>query len=392
MPLKLSSQDRKLFVGLAVVFGLLVIGGILFAGRVGTKAEIPTTYSTGSEGAKAAYLLLQESGYKVDRWQRTLSELPDGAGRTLILAEPEAAPTRQDKQQLQTFIESGGRVIVTGLFATSFLPKGSSYPDFVEGMTWEKMRALSPSAITRAAPEITLAPQAHWTRPDLATSLYGKNEQVRVAQYSFGKGQVIWWASATPLTNAGLREPGNLEFLLACIREGPDEILWDEYIHGYRQTLSGSIAHSPMLWLLLQCALFAAAILITYSRRSGPIFQPVEDVRLSPLEFVHTLGGLYERADAGSVAVDITYQRFRYWLTRRLGMAGNASADELRRAVQDRSLLTDEGFAATLSECESARYDSQLKPERALQLVQELHDYSARLKLFGATRDRKEKR
>ena len=92
------------------------------------------------------------------------------------------------------------------------------------------------------------------------------------------------------------------------------------------------------------------------------------------------------------MAVDITYQRFRYWLTRRLGMAGNASADDLRRAVQDRSLLSDEGFAATLSECESARYDSQLKPERALQLVQELHDYSARLKLFGATRDRKEKR
>jgi hypothetical protein len=392
MPLRLSGQDRKLFLGLALVFAVLVAGGIVFAGKAGAKAEIPTSYSAGSGGAKAAYLLLQESGYPVVRWERTLSELPDPAERTLILAEPEEAPTRQDKSQLQKFIADGGHVIATGLFATSYLPRGSSSPDFVEGMLWVKMRALSPSAITRAAPEITLAPQAHWSRSDLATPLYGDSDQVRVAKYSFGKGQVIWWASPTPLTNAGLREPGNLEFVLACIGKGQREILWDEYVHGYRQTLSGSIARSPLLWLLLQCALLGGAILATFSRRRGPIFQPVADVRLSPLEFVHTLGGLYERAGAGSVAVDITYQRFRYWLARRLGMAGNASAEDLRRAVQERSLLNEGGFAATLSECESARYDSQLKPGRALQLVQELHDYAAGLKLFGATRDRKEKR
>lgn len=129
----------------------------------------------------------------------------------------------------------------------------------------------------------------------------------------------------------------------------------------------------------------------TFSRRSGPIFQPVADVRLSPLEFVHTLGGLYERAGAGSVAVDVTYQRFRYWLTRRLGMAGNASADDLRRAVQQRSILDDERFATTLHECEAARYDPGLQPERALLLVRELHEYAAKLKLFPVPRNDKER-
>jgi hypothetical protein len=390
MPLTLSRSDRKLFIGVALVFGLMVLGGIFFASKAGSKAELPSTYSAGSQGAKAAYLLLQESGNRVRRWQKTLAELPDPDDKTLVLAEPEQAPTQQDKKQLAKFISDGGHVIATGMFATTYLPKASSAPDFVEGMLWKKEHALSPSSITRQAPEITLAPQAHWTGSDVAIPLYGDEDNVRVVKYKFGKGEVMWWASATPLTNAGLREPGNLEFLLASIGD-QREVLWDEYIHGYRETLAASIGRSPLIWLVVQCFLLGIAILFTFSRRSGPVSQPVHDVRLSPLEFVQTLGGLYERAGAGSVAVDIAYQRFRYWLTRRLGMASNASPDDLQRAVDQRAILKGQRFADTLRECESARYDTNLKPAQALFLIQELHDFATRLKLFPALVKGKEK-
>jgi len=391
MPLRLSPSDRKLFVGVALIFGVIVLGGIFFASRAGSKAELPTTYSAGSEGAKAAFLILQESGRKVGRWQKPLAELPDPDRTTLILAEPEGAPTQQEKKALEKFIAGGGHVIATGLFANTYLPKGYSVPDFVEGMLWKKEQALSPSAITRQAPEITLAPQARWSASNIATPLYGDDDNVRVVKYSYGKGEVMWWASATPLTNAGLREPGNLEFLLASVGDDQTEILWDEYIHGHRDTLGGSIASSPVMWLVLQSTLLGIAILLTFSRRSGPVFPPVHDVRLSPLEFVQTLGGLYERAGAGSVAVDIAYQRFRYWLTRRLGMAGNASADDLQRAVEQRDLLKDEKFSATLRECESSRYDSNLTPAQALSLIRALHEYAAQLKLFPVLTNEKER-
>jgi hypothetical protein len=391
MPLKVNARDRKLFLWLAAVFALLVLIAAIFASKGGSRSEIPTTYSSASDGAKAAFLLLQGSGYKVARWQRTLSELPDPDGTTLILAEPEQAPTLDEKTRLKTFITDGGQVIATGFFAPLFLPEGSSVPDLIEGMVWKKIPAISPSAITRQAPEITLAPQAHWSRGKSAIPLYGDGGEVRVVKYAFGKGQVMWWASATPLTNAGLREAGNLEFVLASIGEAPREVLWDEYIHGYRETLGATVVNSPIIWLILQFAFLGLAILATFSRRSGPIFQPVTQVRLSPLEFVNTLGGLYERAGAGSVAVDISYQRFRYWLTRRFGMSGKASVDELLRATRERSAVVDERFATTLRECESARYDPNLTPDQALKLVQKLHDYAAKLKLFPVLRDDKEK-
>jgi len=275
------------------------------------------------------------------------------------------------------------------MFAGTFLPENDSLPEFVSGMTWKKVPALAPSEITRAAPEIVLAPESRWREYSPAYALYGDEDQTRVVKYPYGRGEVLWWASATPLTNAGLKEKGNLEFFLACVAASKNGILWDEYIHGYRETLALSIAHSPVKWLMLQLGLLALAVLATFSRRSGPVCQPATDVRLSPLEFVQTLGGLYEHAATASVAVDICYQRFRYWLTRRLGLAFNVSINDLETAVRERWSLSDDHFAAILRRCESAKTDPYLQGPEALHLVQELDQYAIRLRLFQSGRKEK---
>jgi hypothetical protein len=312
--------------------------------------------------------------------------LPQGANDVYILAEPYGSPTTEERKQLREYVAKGGHVVAAGPFVGLFLPQHSIDPDPIEGMAWKKFSALSPSSITRAAPQITLAPKAYWKTDLFALPLYGEGDKPRVVKYRFGKGEVVWWASATPLTNAGLKESGNLEFFLACL--GPDakaRILWDEYFHGHRRSLAASIRSSPVKWILFQCALFALAILLTYSRRSGPITIPAAETRLSPLEFVRTLGALYKQADAASVAVDISYKRFRYWTTRRLGLTNNASVDELDRAIRERWNFHDEKFAATLRACESAIYDNTLKPRSALALVASLDDYAAKLQLFSKT-------
>jgi Domain of unknown function (DUF4350) len=368
------------------MFLLLVATALILAKGRDSTDEIPTTYSVGSGGAKAAYLLLKASGSTVERWEQPPSELPEAAGAMLILAEPSDAPTTEERNRLRQFVENGGNIIATGTFVGLFLPESGIVPDPLSGMTWKKLTALSPSSITHAASQITLAPQAHWKPDSFAVPLYGDGAKPMVVKYRFGKGEVIWWASATPLTNAGLKEPGNLEFLLACIGSDPQtRILWDEYFHGYRRSLTASIQSSPVKWIFLQFALFSLAILLTYSRRSGPISVPAGEIRLSPLEFVRTLGALYKQANAASVAVDVSYRRFRYWLTRRLGMASNASVDELERAIRERWNFQDANFIATLRDCESAPYDNTLKPSAALQLVRSLDDYAAKLKLFSTS-------
>jgi hypothetical protein len=384
LPIQLSAGDRKLFLIAGGAFLFLVVAALILTKGPDNTDEIPTTYSVDSGGAKAAYLLLKASGYTVERWEQSPSELPEAAGITLILAEPSDAPKTEERNRLRQFVENGGHIISTGPFVGFYLPENGIVPDPLSGMTWKKLSALSPSSITQAASQITLAPQAYWKTESFVLPLYGDGDKQMVVKYKFGKGEVVWWASATPLTNAGLREPGNLEFFLACIGSEPKtRILWDEYFHGYRRSLTASIQSSPVKWIFLQFALFTLAILLTYSRRSGPISIPAGEVRLSPLEFVRTLGALYKQANAASVAVDISYHRFRYWLTRRLGMASNASVDELERAIRERWNFQDANFSATLRDCESAPYDNTLKPRVALRLVRSLDDYAAKLKLFS---------
>jgi hypothetical protein len=403
---KLNPKDRKLFLGAVCVFIVLVVSAFVLGHGDRGQAEYPTSYSSGSGGAKAAYLLLSDTGYKIQRWERPLSDLPLDSSKTLtlILAEPDEAPTREERERLKTFVSQGGRVIATGMFAGTFLPVNGSVPDPLSGMTWKKATSLSPSQITRAAPQIVLAPGAYWQSSGDAYPLYGQGDHIVVVKYSFGRGEVLWWAAATPLTNAGLKEPGNLEFFLASLNDQnrgnqKNEILWDEYIHGYRQTLAASIAHSPVMWIFVQLVLLAGAVVVTFSRRSGPTSVATTEVRLSLMEFVHTLGGLYERAGNPSVVVDICYRRFRYWLTRRLGVAANTSADDLAIAIRNRWGLDDGSFGATelahekiiatLKNCEAASSDPFLKGATALQLLQEVDSCATQWSLFQGVRKEK---
>ncbi len=389
MPLTVDRRDRKLLLGSAVVFILLIAAVSIFGGGAGQRQEAPTSYSTASGGAKAAYLLLLQSGYNVQRWEKPLTDLPKTVGTTVIVADPMEAPTREERESLKNYLSEGGRIIATGMFSGTFVPENDSVPDMLLGMTSKKVSAVSPSAITRAAPEITIAPQARWPSYSAAYSLYGDGDEIVVVKYPYGRGEVLWWAAATPLTNSGLKEPGNLEFLLACLGDTKSPVLFDEYIHGYREDLGSSVAHSPVKWLLLQLALLGLAVVATFSRRSGPLSAPVTDVRLSPLEFVQTLGGLYENAGTASVAVDICYQRFRYWLTRRLGVGNNIPINDLESAVRDRWAPKDDHFGAILRRCESAKADPYLGETEALQLVQELDEYASRWKLFEGRRKEK---
>ena len=389
MPLKVDARDRKLLIGAVCVLIVAIATTVLFGGEGGEKLDAPSSYSTASSGAKAAFLMLSQSGYKVQRWEKPLSELPKQAGATLILAGPMEAPTRSERQRLKEFLSNGGRVIATGMFAGTFLPENSSLPDYLGGTVWKKAAAVSPSPITRAAPAITIAAESSWQPYSSAYPLYSLNGQNVIVKYPYGRGEVLWWASATPLTNAGLKEAGNLEFLLACLGDSNNDILWDEYIHGYRDTLALTVAHSTVKWVVLQLVLLGLAVLATFSRRSGPVCQPAAESRLSPLEFVQTLGGLYEKAGTPAVAVDICYQRFRYWLTRRLGMGSNVSLSDLEAAVRDRWARNDEHFTAILRRCESAKNDPYLNDSEALHLVQEIEEYAVRYRLFEGSRKEK---
>lgn len=377
----LSSGDRKILLIAAGAFVLLIALGFLLAPS-NTDSEIATTYSTASGGAKAAFMLLQELGYRVERWEKPSSELTPDSHTVLVIADPSTVPDGRQKAAIEKFIAGGGRVITTGIVGGMFLPENSSeFNPEPKGISKE-YDALTPSAITRAAPKIQLIPYASWSQRT-AISLYGTKDDVFAAQIPHGKGDAIWLAAATPFSNAGIQLSGNLEFVLAALGDKQQtRVLFDEYVHGYGEHNSPRKRHPIALALFLQSVVLAIAVLLTFSRRSGPLRPVPPPSRLAPLEFVETLGGLYQQAHAASVAVDVYYQRFHYWITRRLGLNANATPEDIARAVRDRWDLQDDAFVERLRAAAAARYQPDLPQRQALEIVQKLHEYAVQFKLF----------
>ena len=372
-------SDRTALAVVGALALLLIVLSVVFGAR--RDEDAPTTYSAASAGMKAAYQVLEAAGYRVGRWERPMDGLPLERA-TLVIAEPPISATDAERSAVRRFLAAGGRVVATGQMGASYLPDHRTEGDGVAGLTWERVRAQAPSAITRAAPAITLAPSATWDEPMLVTPLYADARGRRlVVAYPVGDGLAIWWASATPMTNAGLRESANLEFVIACLGGRDRQIYWNEYVHGHSAAAALAPPGNDLGWLAWQALFIVVVVLATYARRSGPIIPALAETRLSPLEFVRMLGALYERAGVASLAVAAASQRFRSQISRRLGIRTDAPVDVIERGVRDRWAISDPAFGALLRTCDDAGRDDRLAPKEALKLVRSLSDWNTTLGL-----------
>ena len=101
----LTPTDRKLMWGFAVLFVLLVASTAALGPRQEEGSAVPSSYSSDSGGALAAYLLLQDLHYPVRRWEQPPNLITDRAAETLlILAEPTETPTEHDQAALLKFV------------------------------------------------------------------------------------------------------------------------------------------------------------------------------------------------------------------------------------------------------------------------------------------------
>ena len=391
MPVPLDPGDRKLLVGAGLLLGLMTAAGLLLDPGGQAPSRSHSSYSTAVDGAKAAYLLLGELGYQVERWERPPADLPPQPENTLLLlADPFLPASAEQKRNIRAFIWNGGRVLATGPTGAGLLPQAGVRENHRRRLPSEKSLAQLPGPITRQAPEIALPSRVRWSEKHLThLPYYADSEGATVVSYRLGTGQVVWWAGAGPLTNSGLMQAHNLVLLLNSVGAPKHtRVLWDEYFHGQRPGLIYYLGRTPAPWLLAQLLLVAVAVLLTYSRRSEPVRAlDTGGSRLSPLEFIETLGDLYHRKGAAREAVEIAYHRFRFLLLRRLGLPSAATVDQIWSGARDRLGWRDPGVLKTLERCERGMKTGELSEPAALRLIGELHDHARRGRLTGKFRE-----
>ena len=399
MPTALDRSDRKLLLitGFILLAFLIALVSLSPNSEEGSETPFPSSYLPSPGGALAAYRLLEQLDADVQRWDRPPAELPeDCANCVLILADPDGAPTPEDKEALRGFVERGGRILFTGERLLSFLDVSSAalipQPPDVAAQTYQSNL---PVIFSRGARTISLKPEALWPQSDSpAIPLYGDLDSPAVIVRPLGRGRILWWAGPAPLTNAGIRDQRNMNLFLDAaaaqmpVTDGAPRIFWDEYYHGERNSLWSYVAETPLPWGLLQLAALGVVVFFTFGRRSGPIVRPAKASRLAPLEFVDTLGGLYERAKASAAAVTVVYQQFRGALIRQLRLPANVTDGVLGSEAQQRIGLGvagpsfgQSGLADLLRRAAAASRNASLRPRDALDLVRELEETQVRLGL-----------
>jgi hypothetical protein len=291
-------------------------------------------------------------------------------------------PTAKEKIALEQYLDRGGKILATGPNISLFLPRAQTTREFSPDLTWKEYRPQILSSLTRGG-SIKMAAAGYWEHPSTAILVHyaAEDERPVIVSYTVGKGQVIWWAASTPLSNAGITSAGNLALLLNSLGDSGTHIYWDEYFHGIRRTLLSYAFEWPTLLALVQGGLVVLALLVTYSRRNGPIYPRDEPSRLSPLEFVETLGGLYQRAHHTRTALEVPYTQFRFQATRRLGLKADLPAPDLARAIRDRFNLRDDALQDLFKDIEASMYDPELTEAEALRMVQQLSLHAHSLQL-----------
>src|SRR5579863_741394 len=218
MPFGMESGDRKFLLTagglLAALTGLALLSG---TGAGGTQGGLASSYSTASDGSKAAYALLADLGYSPERWNRPPQDLPLAPGTELVLADPMVPASSEERSALVNFVRHGGRVLITGVEGGKLLAAASLSQARRAG-EWNRFQSEAPSPLTLNAPEISMNGAVRWQRPPAeALPCFGDNEGATVVEIRLGKGTLIWWADSSPLTNYGLTQSSNLALFLNSV-------------------------------------------------------------------------------------------------------------------------------------------------------------------------------
>ena len=394
---RLAPGDRNLLILAGLLIAALSAAAVISAPQGSRRLPgIASSYSANDDGAKASYLLLEELGYHIERWDNPPADLPgvaldpfsgkpeaSGSNTILVLAQPVHPASAEEKTDLMNFVRRGGRVLLAAPTPDLLVPqKVIKVANFGAALT-KSYSAMIPAPLTRGAPEIRMSAYTRWGRLSADhLPYYGDSQGPTVVSFGIGKGQVIWWASPGPLTNSGIGEASNLVLLLNSVGESKNvHVLWDEYYHGYRAGFWSYLGRTPIPSSLLQVALLLGAALVTFGRRNGPVRPLQRESRLSPLEFVETLGDLYQQKGGAAEALEIAYHRFRFLLLKRLGLPSSATLQNIQAAVRDHLGWVVPGFSETLLRCDLGVKNPGLTAANSLQLIQELYDYTRRLGL-----------
>jgi hypothetical protein len=166
-----------------------------------------------------------------------------------------------------------------------------------------------------------------------STPLVGTSEDALLTHEQVGRGEMLFIADVSPLTNARIDRAGNAAFGLLLAGDNHGSIVFDEGVHGYGG--NRGITAIPGRWKFALAALGLAALVLIWAR--GRRLGPPEDAEreLAPPRrlYVDALAATLERTRQPNDALVPVRNAVRARIARRAGLGADASPVDVDRAA-----------------------------------------------------------
>jgi len=340
-----SRRDVLILVAIlvGVVLLTLLAGGGSGAGPGGSDRRA-STYLATPHGTRALRDVLVELKIPSDRRLQAYVDADSLAGPLVLLA-PSANPSPGELHGLAAWVRGGGTLLYAAGMGEDEVGDslGIATTYIAGGVAGEGAVATAePGPLTEGVTTVDgfrFGFESGTPGMRNAKVLASSGGYPVVIDYRLGRGRVIAWADALPLTNTRLKSSHAAElFARTAVDAAGGRTLWfDEYHHGFKS--GGSVVRGTARFLASERAGHAAlqvmaailGVLLLVGRRFGRPLPSPPARRRSPLEHVEALAGAYRQAGARDTARRLLLAGMARRLGRRTPHTPAAEAELLRR-------------------------------------------------------------
>lgn len=353
--------DRAMWITIAVFTTMaLFYIAVLSAARVYYAPTAPplSTYGTDPGGMAALYRYLAASGVQVARLEQ-FDDLPQPGDSVIVESGALLRrPTGERVRRLEDWVSSGGLLLLVSDTPNPFHQMSGTQPYGAARETKVIASPEQPTRKTRGVRTVSLAAGTALSPvPADAVVSMSTSEGPSLLSRRVGRGTVVVLADQHAFSNAGIRERDNLALALSMLLSGGRRTVhFDEYHHGYASSGGAWGALPPSVRISLAGLVLATAVfLYARGRRFGPPVAVVAEPPRSPLEYVESLAGLFERAGAIGPSAGILVKGFERELVRRFGAIARDRAAAREHFREQGLVRTAEALARAEAEVEDER-------------------------------------
>jgi Domain of unknown function (DUF4350) len=335
-------------------FGLLAVITIVLLTIVsamgGDPRQAGSSYNTSPNGYSAWYQMMLDRGIKIERWQKSFAKLTrtyaDRSGITLLQVNSKLERIDLTTQQLD-WVKQGNTLVMLGVTAPAGdLPFSTDLKSDRGNVRIETTRRF-----TADGAKISLL-KNNPTQPilsDLAGSV--------ITKISLGKGRVIIATTPYLAANAYRDFQPNYQLLTELVDQDNQQILVDEYIHGYIDRKSKSpakpgevnnresdsapdkgdvldyLSRTPLVIVFINLLLGILVLIWQQNRRFGKIFIPKSPEIENSEAYIQALGGVLRQANSNEFVVQNIGTAEQLSWQKKLGLGGES-------LVESQTLIT----------------------------------------------------